>query len=581
VTIPDDVIIEYNQVESIEAIEKDYLPSQILITTDDLNNLNIDVLWTLIEGEFDVDTDDSQMLVFEGEFINLPDGVSNLDDLSVAINVFIEGNPNVLVEPFGQIHVQATIEAGVNYSYTVEEIDVGKYVNLSIDVLPDYNYLGVIYYESEYLITDELEHSQFLTNTSNWHVVILVEEIYRPSLETSFASGDGSQVSPLVITSVEELNNMRYFLDKAYYFELSNDITFAEGEYFLGMESPKLSTPFNGVFDGKGYTIYNYKASVLESEEERLSAFIDINEGVIKNLNLINVNVINEHDVINDAIFVSVNKGLIENVNLTGYKMGRGGGLVGINVGIIKNVDVSLDMVNSNGAIAKTNHNQIMSSTVDVTILINQKGLGYIGGVVGANMADEDLNTSAVIHQVDAVVHIQYEIEDSHTSDDTYIGGFAYLNKGDLTNVNQALIIESSINILIESLIEYRLGQIGGFVTINSNLGAINHSDSIGEIYGSFELGGFVAINQSGNYPGTISYSTADVDIYGTSNTVGGFVAINRGDTVSSIYKGQIIDSEAYGDVTGTSYVGNFYGKSSGGIDSDSIGYGEVILIVE
>ncbi|MFW6319348.1 MAG: hypothetical protein ACOC1L_04110, partial [Bacillota bacterium] len=162
--------------------------------------------------------------------------------------------------------------------------------------------------------------------------------------------------------------------------------------------------------------------------------------------------------------------------------------------------------------------------------------------------------------------------------DDTDIGGFVYLNKGNLDHTQQAIISNSTVDILIESLIEYQLGLMGGFVTINDNLGVINHSTASGDLYGKQELGGFVAINQDGISPGTITYSTSHVNVYGTSNTIGGFVAHNRGETVSTIYKGYILESESYGNVEGTNLVGSFAGKQNGWIEN-SDGFGTITII--
>jgi hypothetical protein len=317
---------------------------------------------------------------------------------------------------------------------------------------------------------------------------------------------------------------------------------------------------------------------VTDTDEEHPSAFIDINEGTIKNLSFVNMHVVNDHDML-DGSLVAENgeNGVIDNVSIDGYRSGRGGGIVGRNKGLIKNVDATLTLDNANAAIAFINNNSIQDSTVNVSMLINEKGLGYIGGVAGSNVAA--LETSpAVITDVIATVHIQYDIEDSAFDDDTDIGGFVYLNKGNLNTTQQAIISNSSVDVLIESLIDHRLGLMGGFVTINDNLGVINHSTSTGDLYGNHELGGFVAINQDGISPATISYATSHVNVYGASNTIGGFVAHNRGEMVSSLYKGYILESESYGNVEGTSLVGSFAGKQNGRIENTE-GFGTVTII--
>ncbi|MFW6319620.1 MAG: hypothetical protein ACOC1L_05495 [Bacillota bacterium] len=570
--------LDYGVVDSIDAIIDTHLPSQIDVLTEADTTVSVDVSWALDEGAFDNTIEQSQTFTFTGTVSSVPDGYHNLDDVQADIQVVILKAPNVLEIPSGQIHVQANIPEAVEINLTTEPVESLTRVTIDVTVDPDYTFVRMYLYHSNYTFTTDTTYSQLVSETSEFHVVVEVEEIERIDLSTAFDSGNGSETQPFVIVNTEQLNNMRYFLDKGYHFVLGNDITFNEGESFNPMTSPNDKKPFSGVFDGNNYTIYNYNVQITDADEEQHSAFIDINEGTIKNVSFDNMHVVNEHDII-DGSLVAENRenGIIDNVSIDGYRSGRGGGFVGRNKGLISNVDSNLTLENANAAIAFINNNLIQDSTVNTTITIHQKGLGYIGGVVGSNVAVLD-ETPAVINNVDATVHIQYQIEDSSFDDDTDIGGFVYLNKGDLENTLQAIISNSTVDILIESLIEYRLGLMGGFVTINDNLGVVNHSTASGDLYGKQELGGFVAINQDGISPGTITYSTSNVNVYGTSNTIGGFVAHNRGEAVTATYKGYILESESNGNVEGTNLVGSFAGKQNGWIEN-SDGFGTVTII--
>jgi hypothetical protein len=574
----DTITIDYGVVDSVDAIITDHLPSTIDVLTEEDTVIQVDVTWALNDGAFDQETEFSQVFTFSGTLSSVPDGYHNLDDVQANVQVVIAKSPNVLEVPSGQIHVQSNIPEAVDITITNEPVESWTRATIDVTVNPDYNFIRMYLYHSDYTITTNTTFEQLLTPSSEFHVVVEVEEIERIDLSSAFDSGNGSETNPFVIVNTDQLNNMRYFLDKGYHFVLGNDITFAEGDTFVPMTSPNALYPFKGVLDGAGFTIYNYSVHINETDEEQLSAFIDINEGTIKNLSFVNMQVINEHHLL-DGSLVAENgiNGVIDNVTIEGQRTGRGGGLVGRNKGIIKHVTTNLTLVNANAAIAFINNNIIQDSTVTVSMVINEKGLGYIGGVAGSNVAALD-NSPAVITDVDATVHIQYEIEDSSFDDDTDIGGFVYLNKGNLNTTQQAIISSSTVDVIIESLIDHRLGLMGGFVSINDNLGVINHSTATGELYGNHELGGFVATNQDGISPGTISYSTSHVNVYGTSNTIGGFVAHNRGEMVSTIYKGYILESESYGTVEGTNHAGSFAGKQNGRIEN-SEGFGMVTTI--
>ncbi|MFA7417251.1 MAG: hypothetical protein WCZ19_01790, partial [Acholeplasma sp.] len=572
----DSIEIPFGEVSTVEEIIS-LLPDTVLAYASDDTSLSVDALWDLVVGTFDPSQTSEQVLNFEAVMNNIPEGYHNLGMIVPYIEVTILEHEIGLVEPSGQVHVQSNMPEGVVIDIQEQSAEGGLFVTITLDVDPDYTYKHMSLYSTGYVFTTNLTYTQYLGPTSQYHVVVTLEKIYRPDLTTAFASGDGSQYNPLVITTAEHLNNLRYFLDKSYYFVLGNDIYLDEQSYFEPMTSPSQSIPFSGVLDGQNFSIFNYR--VHQDNEDVSNAFIDINHGVIRNIKFIDVDVTRTDNYRYDGNLVKENGhgALISNVTMTGFRSGGGAGLVGQNRGTIEGVTINMDLENSNAGLVVSNYNIIVDSIVHVTLLINQKHLGYIGGVVGSNFATE--NNPAVITNVAAEVYINYDITSDHTDDSTDIGGFVYLNRGHQSSTSQAMILDSTIYVEINTLNGHGINRIGGFVSDNSNLGLINHSTSTGYIHGGAYLGGFVGVNRDGINPGIITNSTAHVDVFGQGSRIGGFVGVNDGDTVSAPYKAKIEFSESFGDVYGNgTHIGSFAGEQSG-ILIETFGHGTVSML--
>ena len=136
------------------------------------------------------------------------------------------------------------------------------------------------------------------------------------------------------------------------------------------------SKPFTGVFDGRGYTISNIFFFIIDDENEveanmTYVSFFSINEGTIKNLGIIDPNMI-QYDVYNEALVLasplcSKNDGVIENCYVQDLRSDAGmtaeGGyissmFVNINNGTIKNSYVATKRVTSSSVtfVDSTNH---------------------------------------------------------------------------------------------------------------------------------------------------------------------------------------------------------------------------------
>ena len=171
---------------------------------------------------------------------------------------------------------------------------------------------------------------------------------------------------------------------------LVSNITMPDGMNWVAMEVGTSGSPYNGTFDGDGYTISNLSAASdsMASVFNNEGLFKTIgNDGVVKGLGMINPSV-NPDSGYAGAI-CGTNYGLIENCyNLSGnirVASMYGGGIAGENEGTIKRCyntgTVTSEYGSSIGGIAGYSHNggEIIDcyNTGDIT------GAWYVGGICG------------------------------------------------------------------------------------------------------------------------------------------------------------------------------------------------------
>ncbi|MCL2112651.1 MAG: hypothetical protein FWH31_01730 [Streptococcaceae bacterium] len=180
-----------------------------------------------------------------------------------------------------------------------------------------------------------------------------------PVADTSFTGGNGSETTPYLISTQEDLELMRdsNYLTKGFYFKLVNNLT------LTGAWSPigNLENSFVGHFDGGGYTISGL--SVHLPDTLRVGLFGSIINSTIKNINLESVNVTGYRFVGGLAGRIessTISKSSVSG-NIQGIFSGDGtyvGGLVGSN---------SLSTI-------QTSHSSALAT-----------GFSYVGGLVGTS----------------------------------------------------------------------------------------------------------------------------------------------------------------------------------------------------
>lgn len=164
---------------------------------------------------------------------------------------------------------------------------------------------------------------------------VTLEFVYRvveKELDGNFAGGNGSAANPYLISTPQELDNMRLALDQNY--KLINNIDLSgfnwipigkiavtnDGTY----DKITVEESFSGTFDGNSFAINNLV--INKNYADYVGFFVTITDATIKNLTFNKANVSKaegEADIYNAAVLAGAASGecLIENVNIKDSKV--------------------------------------------------------------------------------------------------------------------------------------------------------------------------------------------------------------------------------------------------------------------
>lgn len=387
-----------------------------------------------------------------------------------------------------------------------------------------------------------------------------------------FAGGNGNATNPYQIVTWTHLNNTRLNLTANYI--LINNLDASASDYAgLGdnwqpigdcggdtciFDNPE--HPFNGTFNGQGYTISNI--TINQPGIYGVGLF-SIAGGNISNLNVQIDNITGANDV---AGLVGYFKGLMVNSTSKISGLLSAGSSVGGLVGILYfpgNVTNSYSTILGNisagdlvGGFVGYNVNGVIfnsSSLVFGTI----SGSQMIGGFVGDNE--------------NSIINCSSNVYGNITGSFRYVGGFAGQNVG-TTIKNSLAIIQNSSQI-------FSTGPgVGGFLGYND--GAVTNCSSIvaGNITGVNYVGSIVGYNYKNYGSGSVSGSQSIAENF-AAIAVGGFgVGLTGyndvGTTVSSSYL--TIRNPPYGNITFLDLITS--GTAGNMISSISIGNNSVYV---
>ena len=205
-----------------------------------------------------------------------------------------------------------------------------------------------------------------------------------------FKNGYGTSADPYLISTKEELNNVRYYLDS--HFKMINDIIFTENDFKQGGAfyndgegwepiGSDYTNKFTGKFNGNGFVIQGLSISTLYGTN--FIGFFGCNSGEICNLGFVDTSM-NVHAYA--GVIAGYSNGIIENCYSSGWISANGaeiGGIVGENSGTINNCYNTASITAKNsyaGGIAGENGGIITNCYNSGSIIVEDE-ISRVGGI--------------------------------------------------------------------------------------------------------------------------------------------------------------------------------------------------------
>lgn len=353
-----------------------------------------------------------------------------------------------------------------------------------------------------------------LINTPSIESFALASET---ALDARFSDGEGTEASPYLISSVEDLVALGTAVNGGNkmantYFKLTQNLDLSTIENWTSIGTSP--SPFSGIFDGSGYTLSNL--TINRPTTQYVGLFGYVGDGGtrttrISNLALSNVNIAGGNYTGAIAAYahkyVSLNEisvsGSISGAQYTGGVLGYGyGSSLGVvlqQVSVKGTVTGTIYVGGVAGAVASTS---VQKASVNATVT----GSRYmVGGLIGR------ISDGSMLEQLES---------SGSVSTSTYAGGL-------VGNLDGGKISTSSSHMTVTGA-EF----VGGLVGYSSN-GLISNSYSLGEAKGTASVGGLAGQLYSNGGRIQQSYSLATVS--GTKD-VGALVGKSSNGEVQTSY---------------------------------------------
>ena len=320
--------------------------------------------------------------------------------------------------------------------------------------------------------------------------------------EIEYENGDGTSTNPFLVSTEDELNEVRNNLTAHY--KLNNDIVLSKNWMPIG---DSLSNCLSGSFDGNGYTIID-----LNAEGECVGLF-GYNAGTIKNLTV-----------------------LVANIDSKEYS----GGICGYNYGIIKNCDVYGGQISSDmyaGGITGyncTGSRELSGNITDCYSYSKVSGGEYAGGIAGYSQ-------NALIDRCSAECYVSGEYAGGlvgYSSSDIYnssaVGNTVGTTSGGIVGLQTGYKEVSNCYSNVIVLSDEYAGGIAGRSSYTSLGRCSSHSDVSGKY-----AGGLVGDNSS-----DISESASFGNVTATFDG-GGIIGVQSGDNnILNCYSTSIVSGK-------------------------------------
>jgi len=343
--------------------------------------------------------------------------------------------------------------------------------------------------------------------------------------------GDGTENNPFQITTVSQLDEVRYNLSANYILMNDLDLNDFSGNWIpLGFpQHPDNSDDFEsfiGLFDGNNKTIYNL---TIDKIGYRVGLFCCIDsEGKISNLNMENAKISGDSDVGVIAGLIrfsgSVVNCRVTNSTVTAFD--RSGGVAGFNFGgFLDSCSVFNSSVISSGD----------------TDRLGGLPSGFSGGLVSGN------NDGIIKNSI---------VENTTIQSKCFTGGIAGTNTG---LIEKSSVVNCSIK-SEASLMKGPFGYCGGIAGVNEFGGLIEKSSamncsvkletSLSGTYSEFNAGGIVG---QSSWSSTIAdcQASGEIENNGIGGNSGGIVGNASSTTIINCFSFSSVTSSRFGDVGG------------------------------
>ena len=338
------------------------------------------------------------------------------------------------------------------------------------------------------------------TNEYQFPVLQNIEHIEKKENTTDFSGGNGTLYNPYWVSTAQQLNAVRNYLHDCFIQMEDIDLTDAtakNGIFYNYGDGWTSFDEFTGNYNGSGYVIKGLRTIN--------KGLFSQNKGVIRNLGMINSNVLSYSS---SGSIAGENNGTISNCyntgNISATSYSSSGGIAGENNGTISNCYNTGDVTSyhsfSSGGIAGENNGTI-SNCYNTG---NVSAASWAGGIAGKN--NETINSCYNTGNISA----------------SWAGGIAGENNGMISNCYNTDNVTSS---------DYSGGITG------ENNGMISNCYNTGKITTTLEnstAGGLVGNTSMGEI--STSYSIGEVSASGNTTRVGKVIGMNEGTTLSHLY---------------------------------------------
>jgi filamentous hemagglutinin family protein len=412
-------------------------------------------------------------------------------------------------------------------------------------------------------------------NATNFGSSVLVNN---PSQLTAYMLVNNAGDLTIMGNSADQLGNI------SGNFALGKNI---DATAFAGMAD----TTFNGLFDGNGglgvnFTISNLTLSLGNSQDSMGLFPLIGSSGVVRNLNLANVNITAGADIQFIGALAGTSAGKVSNVHvLSGtvnglsFKGIGAGGLVGQNnpggtiTGSSANVAVTVgdatdgSNLNMAAGLVASNIGSITNSSA--TGNISGGAFSFVGGLVSQNGLFCDCSPSGP-----GTIASSFATGSVSVGNNGIAGGLLASNNGGSPTSSSVTQSSATGNVSGSGNV-----QLGGFVGVNDTGATIDSSHASGNVTGTNLVAGSgssdvaTVAGFAGKNSGTITNSFAAGNVSAAGGkfgdfVAGGFVGVNnRGGLIQGTFA-QSQFTYATGSVTGSasSIAGGFAGQNSGNI---------------